>query len=139
MQKPKRLNKSKDQISEEMAYNAKLLRFKHMATRIFPLLTTDTIYDAQTAMDAISGFVKYDLAEKESQFKVNDLPLDFSDQPEGKITETMTALKAELQTESAKEVAEFLEMFSRTISSYGAAQFVKKPMSDLKAEDFIAS
>ncbi len=135
---PKRINKSKDQISDEIAYNAKLFRFKNMAARVFPLLLTDSVYDAQTALDAVSGFAKAELSEKEASFKINDLSLDFSAQPKGKITDTMNAIKVELQEENAKEVSDFLELFSRTFSSYGTNQFLKKPMSDIKASDIIA-
>ncbi len=139
MQKLKRVNKSKDQITQEMERNALLLRYKNMAARLFPLLQTDTIYDAQTALDAVSGFTKYELSEKEASFKMNDLALDFSEQPKGKITDVMNAIKVELQNESAKEAADFLELFSKTFSQYGASHFVKKSMSEIKSSDILAS
>lgn len=137
-QKQKRFPKSKDQILSEMEYSAKLTRFKSMANRLFPLLQTDTIYDAQTALEAVSGFVNFELSEKESSFKINDLKLDFSEQPEGKITNVMKAIKVELQQEGAKEAAEFLEMFAKTFSQYGSSQFLKKPMSEITAEEIIS-
>lgn len=135
---PKRINKTKNEIAQEMAYTEKLKRFKSMATRIFPLLVTDTIYDAQTALDAVSGFIKEDIAIRESAWKVNDLPIDFSSQPEGKITNTMNAIKVELQQENALEVSEFLELFSRTFTSFGSKQFLAKPMSEISMDDIIA-
>ena len=52
MSSPKRVNKNKPEILDEMARRAKVEKFKDMGRRLFPLLTTDTIYDAQTAIEA---------------------------------------------------------------------------------------
>lgn len=135
---PKRVNKSKPEILSEMAQRAKVEKFKDMGRRIFPLLKTETIYDGQTVLDAVSGYIKFELAVKEQSLKLNDLLVDFSKEPEGEILEAMKAIKVELQQESAKDVADFLELMGRTFSSYASSEFLKKPMSDLKVEDIIS-
>lgn len=134
----KRINKTKPEILNEMAQRAKIEKFKDMGKRLFPLLTTDTIYDAQTAIEAVSGYIKFELSVKEANFKINDLPLDFKDQPEGSITDVMNAIKVELQQENAKDAAEFLELFGRTFSSYAVKKYLENPMSEVKVEDIIA-
>ena len=138
MTKPKRVNKNKGQILDEMAQRVKIEKFKDMGHRIFPLLKTETIYDAQTAIEAVSGYIKFELAVKENSYKINDLLIDMSEEPESDITTAMNAIKVELQNENAKDTAEFLELFGRTLSSYGAKEFLKKPMTDLKVEDIIS-
>lgn len=135
---PKRINKTKPEILGEMAQRAKIEKFKDMGRRIFPLLTTDTIYDAQTAIEAVSGYIKFELSIKESGFKVNDLPLDFSKEQEGKVTDVMNAIKVELQTENAKDSAEFLELFGRTFSNYAVKKYLDNPMSDVNVDDIIS-
>lgn len=134
----KRVNKSKPEILGEMAQRAKVEKFKDMGRRVFPLLKTETIYDAQTVLDAVSGYIKFELAVKEQSLKLNDLLVDFSKEPKGEILDAMDAIKVELQQESAKDVADFLELMGRTFSSYASSEFLKKPMTDLKVEDIIS-
>ena len=135
---PKRVNKTKPEILDEMAKRAKIENFKDMGRRLFPILKTDSIYDAQTALDAVAGYVKMELAIKEAKLKINDIPLDFSKEPKGKVTDVMNAIKVEVQNENAKDVAEFLELFSRTFSSYAMKVFLEKPMSEVKVDDIVA-
>lgn len=134
----KRVNKSKPEILNEMAQRAKVEKFKDMGKRLFPLLTTDTIYDAQTALEAVSGYIKFELSIKEASFKLNDLPLDFSKETKSKVTDVMNAIKVELQEENAKDCAEFLELFGRTFSSLAVKKYLENPMSEVKVEDIIA-
>ena len=138
MATPKRVNKSKPEILDEMAKRTKIEKFKDLGRRLFPMLKTDSIYDAQTALDAVAGYVKMELSIKEASFKINDLPLNFSQEPKGKITDVMNAIKVEVQDENAKDVAEFLELFSRTFSSYAMKMFLEKPMSDVTVDDIVA-
>lgn len=112
---------------------------KEVARRIFSKLTgLDTIYDAQTAVSALSGYIKYELAVKEMGLKLNDLLIDLKNEPKTKITEAIDALKVELQEENAKETAGLLERFGNTLAQYSAAQHLKNPMSSMKVEDIIA-
>lgn len=134
----KRINKSKSQILDEIAQKAKIENFKNIGKKLFPMLTTDSIYDAQTVLDALSGYIKMELAVKESSFLVSDLLVDLSNEPKGNITDIMKAIHTEISKENAKDMAEFLELFSKTFSTYAVNQYLKKPMSDLKVEDIIA-
>ena len=135
MLKPKRVNKSKNQILDEMARKAKVERQKQMVRRIFPLLKVDTIYEMQTALSAVAGYLKEEIERKMGVFKVNDLPLDFKDEPKTKITESMVAIKSELQMDSAVEVMEAIELFANYLPSIGAERFLSKKSEELKVED----
>lgn len=135
---PKRVNKTKQEIAKEMAHRAKIEKDKALVRRIFPLLQTETIYDAQTALGAVAGYIKFDLAKKEGMLKVNDLLLDLSKEPESAITETMNAIKVELQDENARDVASLLERISNSFAQYGAAQYLKNPMKDLNVDEIVA-
>lgn len=136
MQKQKRVNKGKAQILAEIEQKSKISRQKEMVKRIFPLLgSLDTLYDAQTALMSVSGYIKEDIEKKMNVFKVNDIALDFKDEPKTKITEVMVAIKAELQTDCALEASDMLELFTNFIPNIAAEEFLKKPASELTLED----
>lgn len=134
--KPKRINKSKKQIVDEIELKAKVARQKEMVKRVFPLLKDlDNLYEAQTALMAVSGYLKEDIEKKMSIFKVNDIALDFKDEPKTKITEVMTSIKAELQNDCAVEAMDMLELFGNFIPNIGAEAYLKKPANELTLED----
>lgn len=135
----KRVNKTKEEIAKELAHKIKIEREKGIARRIFPLLTDqESIYDAQTTVNALSGYIKYEMSKKEASFKLNDLLIDLSKEPDTKITATMQALKVELQEDGAKEVASLLERLGQALGQFSASQFMQKPMSEIKMEDIIS-
>ncbi len=134
-QKPKRINKSKQQIVDEMERKAKILRQKEMVRRIFPLLKVDTIYEAQTAIFAVQGYLKEDLEKKMKIFKINDIALDFKGEPDTEITKVMHTIKSELQNDSAVEVMDMLEIFGNFFPDIGAEKYLAKKISELTIED----
>ncbi len=134
----KRVNKTKDEISNEMAHKAKVEKQKILARKMFAVLNADSIYDNQTALNALSGYIKFEMAIRESKIKVNDLLLDLKKEPDTKITQVMEALKAELQDEPAKDVADLLERMGKTLEAFIARKFINNPMSDIKLEDIVA-
>lgn len=135
----KRVNKSKEEIAAEMKHKAVVTQQKELVKKIFAAISSqDTIFDAQTVLNALSGFIKYELSQKEATLKINDLLLDLSKQPKGKITKAMTELKAELQNENAKDTTMLLEHFGNTLGQYSAATFMKNKMSKIKIEDILA-
>lgn len=135
----KRINKTKDEIAKEMAHKQMIEQQKALARTIFKCIEgQDSIYDAQTVVNALSGFIKYELSVKEASLKLNDLLIDLSNEPKTKITEAMEALKVELQDKNAKELASLLERFGQTLAHYGSAQYMKNPMSTMKVEDIVS-
>lgn len=133
----KRTNKTKEQIVKNMAAEEKNKKYAELAKRIYPLLKVETIYDAQTTFQALSGYFKDDLLKKEKSFKVSDLTVNLADQPKGLIVDSMEEIRKSLEGEEALLCAEFLEIFATVISQYGLKEFTKKPLSDLKLDDLV--
>lgn len=134
-----RANKSKEEIAQDMVKKQIVLKERELAKIMFQILEgQETIYDAQTVVNALAGYIKYEIQVKNSQFKVNDLLIDLSKEKKNKITEAMESLKAEFQNEPALDLANLLERFGKQLAMYGASEFLKKPMTELSAEDLIA-
>jgi len=136
---PKRINKTKDEIAKEMAHKQMVKQQKVQAAVIFKCLEgVDSIYDAQTVVNALSGFIKYELSVKEASLKVNDLLIDMKNEPDSKIKEAIEKLKVELQDKNAKDISLLLQRFGDTLGHFSANKFMKNPMSEIKIEDIIA-
>lgn len=139
MQKEPRINKTKEQIQAEMKHKEKVAHMKDVVRRIFPLLSVPTIYDAQTTLNAITGFIKADLEEKMDKVKVIDTTIDLSKEKESEIKTAMLAIIEEFKDEPADEFAQTIDRLSRAFSEFGSSKFVKNPISDIKLEDILAS
>lgn len=123
-----------------MAMKAVVEKQKLVARRIFDSIKgQDTIYDAQTVVNSLSGYIKYELAIKEAGLKLNDLLIDLKNEPKTKITEAIEMLKVELQDESARDMATLLERFGNTLGQYSAAKHLKTQMNEVKLEDIVAA
>jgi len=138
MPAPKRVNKTKDEIAKEMAHKANVEKQKALARRMFPLLEVESIYDGQTALNALSGYIKFEMAVRESKLKINDLLLDLKKEPDTQITKVMEALKAEFQDEPAKELSDLMERMAKTLESFIARKYINNPISEIKLEDIVA-
>lgn len=139
MPSPKRVNKTKDEVVQEMVRKQVVAKEKELAHKMFAILeSVDTIYDAQTACNALAGYIKYEVQVRNSQITLNDLRIDLSKEKKTKISEAMEALKTEFQNEQALDLASLFERFGKQLAMYGANEFLKKPMGDLKAEELIA-
>jgi hypothetical protein len=135
----KRVNKIKDQIKADMDKIHKVEREKTLVKMMFPLIETQkTIYDAQTTLQALSGFIKLKIEEKVSEFKVQDLKFDLSKEEDSEIKTSILTLIDMLAPENAKDTAGLLERFGNSLAQYSAHVFMKKPMSDVPMEDIIA-
>jgi len=138
MPAPKRVNKTKDEIAKEMAHREKIEHQKALAKRMFPLLQVESIYDGQTALNALSGYIKFEMAVRESKLKVNDLLLDLKKEPDTQITKVMEALKTEFQDEPAKELSDLMERMAKTLEAFIARKYINNPISEIKMEDIVA-
>lgn len=135
----KRVNKSKEQISEEIKYTEKVTHLKEIVKQIFPVIANvDTIYDAQTVVNALSGFIEAHITNKLNEVKLSEITIDLSKEEESKIKTAIEQLVAMFPDESANELSETLERFGKSLSQYAAHTFMKQPMEILKVEDIVA-
>lgn len=137
MDKP-RINKTKDQIAQEMKQLAKVKHIKEVVRKVYPLLDVDTIYDAQTVLNAIQGFIKVDLEERLDKIKLNDLALNFDKEKDSKIKTAMQIIVKEFADEPADEFSQTIERLARAFSDFGAQKFLKNDMKSLKIEEILA-
>lgn len=139
--KPKnpRTNKTKQIITEEIRRQDDLKREIALCKLIWPIIATqESIYDAQTILNATSGFINFGFQKEMDKVKVRDLKIDLAKEPESEIKEAMISLLALLEPEKSKETASLLERFGKTLAQYGSAQYLKNSMSVLKMKDIIA-
>ena len=130
--------KSKEQIAQEMKRNEKIKRDKILVKLMFPFLENmKTIYDAQTVLSAVSGYMKADLASKTAELRVKDLVVDLSKEEDNDITHAMKNILEQLQEENAEDMAELLKRFSDILPQIGSNEYLKGPMSSLKITDIL--
>lgn len=134
----KRVNKSKEELLQEIEKKRKYDNTMRLAKAIFPLLSKQkTVYDAQTALQAISGFITYDMQKKADKLRVSDLEIDLSKEESSEIKKAMIAILVEVNNEPAKETSDFMLLLSNVLGNYGTQEFLKKPMKSIKMEDII--
>lgn len=132
-------NKSKAEIAAEMKQKEKVKRDKILVKLMFPFIENmKSIYDAQTVLSAVSGYMKADLASKTSELKVKDLVVDLSKEEDNDITHAMKNILSQLQEENAEDMTELLQRFSDILPKIGANEYLKGPMSTLKITDIIS-
>lgn len=135
----KRVNKSKEEISADMAHSQKVTHMKEIVSTIFPIVEkVDTIYDAQTVVNALSGFIAALLEKKVLDIKLSELKLDLSTEDDSKIKTAILDIVESMKDESAQEISETLERFGSTLSKLGAHKFLMNPMTEIKLEDLVA-
>lgn len=135
----KRINKSKEEIAAQMKYNQEIEHQKKLARAMFPILSSqETIYDAQTVVAALAGFIKADMEDKIAALKVKDLEIDLSKEKDSPIKTAMLELRKLFEKESADDAAKLLERFGTTLSQYSSKEYMKNSMDTIKMDDFIA-
>lgn len=132
-------NKSKEQIAAEIKQNEKVKNDKIIVKLLFPFMENmKTIYDAQTALEAVSGYIKEGLAKKSELIKVKDLEVNLTQETESEVTSLMKNILGQIENEKAEDMADLLERFSSVLPKIGANEFLKGPMSTLKITDIVA-
>jgi uncharacterized protein YaaQ len=135
----KRVNKSKEQISAEMAHINKVAQIKDMVKRFFPKLeNVESIYDAQTVVNALAGFIDANVEKQVAKIKLQDIEIDLSKEEDSEIKKAILAIMEEFKDESAQELSETLERFGSTLTKFAADKFLREPMTTLKLEDILA-
>ena len=135
----KRVNKSKDEIKSDFLRQEKVAHMKDVVKFVYPILEgMDTIYDAQTVTNALSGFIMAHIEAKTMDFKVSDLPIDLSGEENNKTKKAIVDLIELLKDEPAKELSSILERLGKTLGDYSAHEFLKNPMSELPISKILA-
>lgn len=135
----KRKNLSKEELEMKVRTEQTNNHIKELCTNIFPHLETlDTIYDAQTAVNALSGFIMAHMEEKLCSILMSEIAIDLSKEPDSKIKTVVLELADMLKDEKAKSLASILDRLGQTFSKLGAEKFLKQEMNTIKIEDIVA-
>ena len=138
--KPKRVNKTKDELIAIQERQNKIEREKTLVKLMFPLVENmKTIYDAQTVLSALSGYIKLEVDKKAAQFVVSDFKFeDLDKEKDSEIKTAIFALKDLLAIEKANDIAGLLERFSKILAQHSANEFMKGPMKSITIDKIIA-
>jgi len=135
----KKSNKSKEQIASDIVRVQKANREKSLVKLMFPLIEgMSSIYDAQTALQALSGFIRNELDLKNSEFVLQDLKIDLSKEKDSEVKTALVNLIDMLAIEKAKDLSDLLQRFGNILAQHSANKFMKNPMSDIALKDIIA-
>jgi hypothetical protein len=139
MIKKPRVNKPKEVLVEDIQRKQRVERQKVLARLMFPFIEgLPTIYDAQTVVTALAGFIKADVARKMTALVVKDLTIDLSKEEDGPIKAAIIALQGLLQTENADDAAVLLERFGNGLGQFAAEKYMKNPMNVVVVDEFVA-
>lgn len=137
--KSPRVNKSKEQIAAQIAQVQKVDREKMLVKLMFPIIENmKTIYDAQTVLQALSGFIKAKVDQKAAEFFVKDLQIDLSKEEDSEIKTAMEALLGLIEIEKGKDIAGLLERFGNILAQHSAREFMKQSMREITLDKIIA-
>lgn len=137
--KKPRVNKKKEELVADIEKTQRIERMKVLARLIWPFLEPqETIYDAQTVVNAVAGFLKVELNKKIDLIIVKDLPVDLSKEEDGDIKTSMEHLFQLLQTEKAEDTIALLEKMGNSFGQYAASEYLKNPISVMNRDEFIA-
>lgn len=135
----KRVNKNKEELAQLAAHKADIERQKSLIRAIWPDITKDlTIYDAQTVVNALGGFIKFELERKQDEIKVADLAIDVANEKDEKLRTAMEAVLKVFNDQKAFDGAQLLERLGKTLGMYSAHMYMKGNMDTLKVEDIVA-
>lgn len=126
----KRTNKTKEEIKKEMEVTERVKAQKIVVAKIFEKLGNQkSVYDAQTVVSALAGYITADLNARIEKVKISELEIDLSKEKESEITVAMREILEEIKDEPAEVTSSLLERFSQAFTHYGAQEFLKGPIS----------
>lgn len=135
----KRVNKTKEEVAHDMKVMAMAKEKIALVRRIYPFIKDNkSIYDAQTALYALAGYIKFELQQKERAFTIDDLALDMSKEKENEIKDTILKLMEEFKGEKGFSIAAILSEVGDSLQKYGAIKYLENPMSIIEEKDFVA-
>lgn len=129
---------NKDEVLQEMLYKQKMATIKKMVETIYPHVENiSSIYDAQTVVNALSGFLSAHIEKKVLDIKTNDIEIDLSNEEDSEIKTAILAIVKDMDGQSAQVLSETLEKFGQALSQFSAHTFMKQPMKTIKLEDIL--
>lgn len=137
----KRVNKTKEEIINQIHAQQRIDHAKEVVRRVFPHLSEcETIYDGQTVVNALAGFIRPHIENYLSKIKLSDLPIleSITNEEDTPIKRSLVALLEELKDEPAKQVSTTLEGLGQAFSAHGATKFLKQPMSELTVDELVS-
>ena len=138
MQKPSRVTLSKEEMINKMNQDAKLAKLVQLVKLMWPMVENQkAIYNAQTVFFATAGFIEAGLKDKTEKLTVKDLEIDLTKQEECDEKESMKNILGLLEIENARDMADLCKKVGDHIGQFGAGEFVKGPMSNLKVSDIV--
>lgn len=138
MPKIPRTNKSKEEIVAKIEQDQKIAHMVALTKLMWPAVEQqETIYDTQTTLRALAGYIDLGIHMKEEEIKVGDLSIDFSKEKDSPIKHAMTNIQELLRLEGAYSSSALLKKIADHIGQFGASEFVKGPMSGLKITDIV--
>ena len=131
-------NKTKEENIEHIKAVEKAHKEKEITKRIFPLLQDcKTIYDAQTTLGAVAGFLQEGVQEELHKIIANQVTLDTSKVESETIKKAMEDIFKEIENEPAYVTSQILNKISSIFTAHGADKFLQNPMSSLPIEEII--
>lgn len=135
----KQFNKVREEKKTEAERKAKVKQDIVTAKEIFAYIADmTTIYDAQTVLNAINGFVKLAMIERENKLTIRDLSIDLSKEKNSEIRAAMEQIIMHVEDKNAKQTARLIEVMSSKLPEFLSLTHLKDPMSTIKVEDFIS-
>lgn len=135
----KRVNKSKEQIQSDIAQQQKVAHIKEVVRQLFPTVEVlDTVYDAQTAVNALSGFIAAHIENVVAKIKLSELPIDLSQEEDSKIKTAIVEIMEMMKDESAQELSETLERLGTTLQQYIIHTHMSAPMSTITIDNLLS-
>jgi hypothetical protein len=133
-----RVNKKKEEIATKMKQDAKMAKLISLVKMMWPMVENqEKIYNAQTVFFATAGFIEAGIKEKEDKMTVGSLGIDLSKQEECLEKESMKKILGLIEIENARDMADMCKKIGDHIGQFGASEFVKGPMSNIKVTDLV--
>lgn len=138
MPKKPRVNKTKTEIALEMGKQERVKQEIALVKSIFPFIQDlASVYDAQTALSALSGFITFDLQKKNDALKVSDLNVDLSKEEASVIKDSVQNILGLIVNENARDAASLLKRFADTLAQFSANEYMKQPMKIISVEQIV--
>lgn len=133
----KRINKEKDQIKAEMLLKQEIAVEEKISRLVFPILQRqNTIYEAQTILHGLAGYIHHAIENATNKLTVSDLSVDVSKEKE-EIGKAINEIYDIVKDQKADLMAKFLKRYGDMLGYYGAQQYLKQPASDLDEDELI--
>lgn len=134
----KRKNMTKEEVKSQIELNEKVVHLKDTVRTVFTSLESlDTIYDAQTVVNALSGFIAAHIEQKLMEIKLSDIFIDLTKEEDSKIKTSILDIINNMRDEPAKELSQTLERLGKAFSELGAHNFLKQEMNTIKITDIV--